>query len=105
MEGPPWPLVKMVNIFWSEFYCFFYQGRSRLEDYFHEFSQYEIPPEALPEIEQVWPLTQFFLFPFGKKIIDLPGGQINDPLIGETLFSVDPSSNFPASMLDPCKAF
>ena len=42
----------MVNIFWSEFYCFFYQGRSRLEDYFHEFSQYEIPPEALPEIEQ-----------------------------------------------------
>ena len=83
MEGPPWPLVKMVNIFWSEFYCFFYQGRSRLEDYFHEFSQYEIPPEALPEIEQVWPLTQFFLFPFGKKIIDLPGGRIKDPSLGK----------------------
>ena len=28
------------------------QGRSKLEDYFHEFVQYEIPPEALPEIEQ-----------------------------------------------------
>ena len=28
---------------------------------------------------QVWPLTQFFLFPFCKKIIDEPGEQINDP--------------------------
>ena len=32
---------------------------------------------------QVWTLTQFFLFPFCKKIIDLPGGQINDPLLGK----------------------
>ena len=32
-------------------------------------------------------LAQFFRFPFYKKIIDLPGGQIND-LIWETLFSV-----------------
>ena len=28
---------------------------------------------------QVLPLTQFFLFPFCEKIIDLPGRQINDP--------------------------
>ena len=28
---------------------------------------------------QVWTLTQFFMFPFCKKIIDLAGGQINDP--------------------------
>ena len=32
---------------------------------------------------QVWPLTQFFLFPFCKKIIDLPGGKINDPSLGK----------------------
>ena len=33
---------------------------------------------------QVWTLTQFFyLFPFCKKIIDLPVGQINDPSSGK----------------------
>ena len=32
---------------------------------------------------QVWPLTQFFSFPFLYKIVDLPGGQINDPLSGK----------------------
>ena len=32
---------------------------------------------------QVWTLTQFFLFPFVKKIIDLLGGQINDPYMGQ----------------------
>ena len=31
---------------------------------------------------QVWPLIHFFLFPFCKKIIDLPGGQFNNPLSG-----------------------
>merc|ERR1711923_120706 len=30
--------------------------------------------------QQVWQLTQFF--PLCKKIIDMPGGQINDPLSG-----------------------
>ena len=33
--------------------------------------------------DQVWPRTQFLRFPFFKKIIDLPGGQINDPLTGK----------------------
>ena len=28
----------------------------------------------------------FLLFPFGKKIIDLPGGQINDPLVWGNIF-------------------
>ena len=28
---------------------------------------------------QVWQLTQFFSVSFRWKIIDLPGGQINDP--------------------------
>ena len=32
---------------------------------------------------QVWPLTQFFLSPFCKKVIDLPGGQINEPSSGK----------------------
>ena len=43
-------------------------------------------PEA-PELYQVWPLTQFFMFPFFYKIIDLPGWPINDPLSGK-LFSL-----------------
>ena len=34
----------------------------------------------------------FFCFLFVKKIIDLPGGQINDPLSGKTLFSVVPEA-------------
>ena len=32
---------------------------------------------------QVWPQLNFFLFPFCEKIIDLPGGQINDLLSGK----------------------
>ena len=39
------------------------------------------------DFSQVWPVTNFFLFPFCKKIIDLPGGQINDPSSGRMLFS------------------
>ena len=31
---------------------------------------------------QVWTLSQFFSVSFCKKIIDLPGGQINDPSSG-----------------------
>ena len=33
--------------------------------------------------QQVWPLTHFILFPIYRKIIDLPGGQINHPLLGK----------------------
>ena len=32
---------------------------------------------------QVWPLTQFYSVSFLWKIIDLPGGQINDPSSGK----------------------
>ena len=32
---------------------------------------------------QVWPLTQFFSVSFLRKLIDLPGGQINDPSSGK----------------------
>ena len=32
---------------------------------------------------QVWPLTQFFSVSFLYKIIDFPGGQINDPSSGK----------------------
>ena len=52
---------------------------------------------------QVWTLTQFFLL-FVKKIIDLPGGQIN-PLIEETLFSSVPPSNSLVSVSDSRRAF
>ena len=41
----------------------------------------EVSPAA--EAVQVWPLTQFFQFPFGMKIIDLPEGQIDDPSKGK----------------------
>ena len=33
--------------------------------------------------KQVWTLTQFFSVSFLEKIIDLPGGQINDPIWGK----------------------
>ena len=32
---------------------------------------------------KVWSPTQFFLLPFCLKIINLPGGQINDPSLGK----------------------
>ena len=50
---------------------------------------------------QVWPLTQFFSVSFLLKLIDLPGGQINDPLVGETLFSSVPPSNSLVSVSEP----
>ena len=34
------------------------------------------------QLHQVWQLTQFFLFPCMSKIIELPGGQSNDPSLG-----------------------
>ena len=34
--------------------------------------------------QQVWPVSQFFTGSFLGKIIDLPGGQINDPSLGNT---------------------
>ena len=39
--------------------------------------QTPVPQTKLPHQPpqpQVWILPQFFLFPFGKKILDLPGG-------------------------------
>ena len=48
---------------------------------------------------KVWPLTHLFVF---KKIIDLPGWQINDLLSGEHLGkSVVPPSNSLVSFVDP----
>ena len=40
-------------------------------------------------------------FFFVKKIIDLPGGQINKLLVGEIFFSSVTASNFLVSVLDP----
>ena len=44
------------------------------------------PPSAdrPPMPTQVWPQTQFFSVSFLWKLIDLPGGQINDPSLGNT---------------------
>ena len=36
-------------------------------------------PTTSHQLNQVWPPTQFFSVSFWLKIIDLPGGQINDP--------------------------
>ena len=44
----------------------------------------------------------FFLLPFCKNIIDLPGGQINDSSLGKILFSYVPSSN---PLSDPWGSF
>ena len=59
-------------------------------------------------MHQVRPLTHFFLFPFYENsliCLDLPSRQINDPLIGETLFSSVSPSNSLISVLDPQRAF
>ena len=37
-------------------------------------------PSGSTMTKQVLPLTHFFLYPIGKKIFDLPGGQIKDPI-------------------------
>ena len=47
----------------------------------------------------------YFCFLFCKKIIDLPGGQINDPSSGETLFSSVPPSNSLVSVTNPWRDF
>ena len=47
----------------------------------------------------------FFCFLFAKKIIDLPGGKINDPSLGKILFSFVPPSNSLAVVSDPWRAF
>ena len=55
---------------------------------------------------QVLTLTHFFLSPFCKKNpINLPGGLIHDPFVGETLFSSVPPSNSLFSVSDPWRAF
>ena len=50
---------------------------------------------------QVWPLTQFFLFPFFVKNLCFAWRANHWPLIGDTLFSVFPPSN----CLGPLKGF
>ena len=46
----------------------------------------------------------FFLFPFCKKIIDLPGGQINDPSSGNTILCSS-YQQLPCLRLGPLKGF
>ena len=53
---------------------------------------------------QVWPLTQFYSVSFSCKIIDLPGGQINDPLSGKNFLS-SASQQLPCLCLRPLKGF
>ena len=36
---------------------------------------------SMAVVSEVWPLTQFFSVSFLYVIIDLPGGQINDPFL------------------------
>ena len=51
---------------------------------------------------QVWKhQLNSFLFPLCKIIIHLPGGQIDDPLVGERLFSFVLPSNSLVSVSDP----
>ena len=45
-----------------------------------------------------------FSLNFVKKIIDLPGGQIDDHSLRRIFFSTIPSSNFLSSVLDPSRS-
>ena len=47
----------------------------------------------------------FFLLGFRGKIIDWPGGQINDHSLGKIMFSCVPSNNSFVSLLDPWGLF
>ena len=50
---------------------------------------------AAAPVVKVWPLGQYFsALHFVKKIIDLLGGQINDPSWGSLLFFFVTTSNF-----------
>ena len=53
---------------------------------------------------QVWPLLIFSLFPFCEKIIDLLGGQINDPCL-ENAILIRSSQQLPCLSLEPLKGF
>ena len=54
---------------------------------------------------QVWTLTQFsYLFPFCKKIIDLPVGQIHDPLSGKH-YSLPFLQQLPSLGIGPLNGF
>ena len=59
----------------------------------------------LTDGQQVWPLTQYFSVSFLWKIINLPGGQINDPLSGKD-FSLPFLPATPSCLrLGPLKGF
>ena len=53
-------------------------------------------------VKQVYAVATNSFIPacFLKKIIDLPGGQNNDPSLGKTLFSFSPPSNSLVSVSD-----
>ena len=53
---------------------------------------------------QIWPLT-IFSVSFLWKIIDLRGGKINDPLVGEILVLCSSSQQLPRLRLGPLKGF
>ena len=60
--------------------------------------------EKQEAVNKVWSLTQFFSVSFLLKIIDLPGGQINDPLSGKH-FLFRSSQQLPRLRLRPLKGF
>ena len=62
-----------------------------------------LDPQRSPQRENPGQATNSIIsaFLFCKKIIDLPGGQINEPSSGKTLFSVVPPSNSLISVSDP----
>ena len=69
-------------------------------------TKFKLMPEYMNDLGyQVWPLTQFFSVSFWWKLIDLPGGQINDPSLGKTLFFSAPPGNSLVSVSDPRRAF
>ena len=53
-------------------------------------------------VQQVWPLTRFFLFPFCKKSLICPKGKSMTPLWGNPIFC-SPSQQLPRLRLRPLK--
>ena len=61
-------------------------------------------PDEFVYLNQVWTLNSIFAL-FVKKIIDLPGGRIDDPLLGKHYALFRSSQQLPRLSLTHLKAF
>ena len=81
------------------------QMNTSLFEFWHSSSSSSQCFPVHPCSHQVWPITQFFLFPFSKKNHWFAWRANQWPLKGETLFSSVPPSNSLVSVSDLRRAF